>query len=288
MEVNDVVQEATVAIQFVFPTRAPERLEPFGPFMQSLALGAAVDGDDLPLVIISHGSGGTPWTHRDLASHLAHSGFVTALVQHPGNTRADDRLAGQAVNLANRPRHVCLAIDAAFTDGVVGKHLSRQGVFVIGHSMGGYTALAVAGGNPWAATWETPDGTAGPVAVEHDARVRALVLLAPATPWFMAEGALADVTVPILMRTGERDSLTDASHALIVERGIPDPSRLDHQVVPNAGHFSFLSAYPPAMTSPAILPSQDPEGFDRAAYLPILFSEIVAFLRRVSTGPAAG
>jgi hypothetical protein len=37
------------------------------------------------------------------------------------------------------------------------------------------------------------------IEVEHDARVKALVLLAPATPWFRVTGSLEKVTAPILM-----------------------------------------------------------------------------------------
>ena len=286
VDVNDTAQGAVVATQLLYPTRAAERPEAFGPFTLDLAPGAPVEGcGDLSLVVISHGTGGTPWTHRDLARHLARAGFAVALLQHPGNNRADDSLAGTAVNLQNRPRHVRLAIDAAFADGVVGPHLSARGVAVVGHSLGGYTALAVAGGKPWAAAWETPEGIARPLAVEHDARVRALVLLAPATPWFMAPGALAGVDLPILMRTAGRDVHADSSHARIVERGLRDPARLAHEVVPNAGHFAFLSPYPAALRSPAIPPSQDPEGFDRAAFLPVLFGDIVRFLRAALPPP---
>ena len=281
LEVEDPVRGERIAVRLLHPTRAPARRVPFGPFTLELALDAPVEGSTLPLVLLSHGSGGTPWTHRDLAAHLARSGFVVALLQHPGNHRGDNRLVDTVDNLRHRPRHVRLAIDAAFADARVGPHLAREGVAVIGHSMGGYTALAVAGGQPGAAAGETPTGEQAPVDVEHDARVRALVLLAPATPWFMREGSLAGVRVPIQLWTGEKDTLTGPPHAGIVERGLRDPRQLEHRVVPGAGHFAFLSAYPPELRSPAIPPSQDPEGFDREAFLPGMFAEIVDFLRRV-------
>jgi predicted dienelactone hydrolase len=281
LELWDDVQGASIALWLLYPTRSLEQLEPFGPFRMRLALNATVEGEELPLVVISHGSGGTPWTHRDLAAHLARSGFLVALLQHPGNHRGDDSLQGKVANLQHRPRHVRLAIDAVLGDEIVGKHASPRGVALIGHSMGGYTALAVAGGEPSAFAWETPDGTAGPVSVEHDPRVRALVLLAPATAWFMAEGALAGVQVPVLMRTGEKDTLTDPFHARVVELGLA-PALLDHQRVPSAGHFAFLSPYPAEMKSPAIPPSQDPDGFDREAFLPLLFADIVRFLQRAA------
>ena len=280
IDVADAVQGTSIPVRLLYPTRAQARPTPFGPFRVDIALDAPVDGHALPLVVISHGSGGTPFTHRDLALHLARAGCVAALVQHPGNCRADDSLSGTVANLENRPRHLHVVIDAALTDPIVGAHVAPRGVTIIGHSMGGYTALAVAGGKPTSLAQESPNGAAVTVPVRRDARVSALVLLAPATPWFMARGALADVDVPILMRTGERDMLTTAFHAQVVASGLQDPAQLDHLVVANAGHFAFLSPYPPEMVSPAIPPSQDPPGFDRAAYLPVLFDEIVRFIRR--------
>jgi len=281
VEATDAVQGANVSIRLLYPTRAAGRPEAFGAFELDVAMNAPVDGERLSLVVISHGTGGTPWTHRELAAHLARSGLVAALIQHPGNNRGDDALADTAINLENRPRHVRLAIGAVLADPVVGPHLLASGVTLIGHSLGSYTALAVAGGKPTAFGWETEDGKPAPVPVERDPRVSALVLLAPATAWYLADGALAQVNLPIFMRTGEKDALADQMHAFIVERGLRDRKRLDHKVIANAGHFSFLSPYPAALKSPALPPSQDPEGFDREAFLPALYAEIVTFIRSV-------
>jgi predicted dienelactone hydrolase len=197
-------------------------------------------------------------------------------------------LAGSAANLANRPRHVRLVLDAVFGDEQLGKRVSAAGAGVIGHSLGGYTALALAGGRPTCFAHESPDGQPHTVPVVPDPRIRALVLLAPATPWLMADGALAEVTVPILMRTGERDDHAPAFHAAIVLHGVADRARVDHRVVPNAGHFSFQSPFPPAMTRPEFPPSQDPPGFDRAAFQPLLHAEVLAFLRAELGAAALG
>ena len=61
------------------------RVEAFGPYSLAVARDAAVAGEHLPLVAISHGTGGTPWTHRDLASALAGAGFGVLLVAHAGD-----------------------------------------------------------------------------------------------------------------------------------------------------------------------------------------------------------
>jgi predicted dienelactone hydrolase len=265
-----------IAVRLLYPADAAQAPVAFGPFQLEVAMDAPVVGAGLPLVLVSHGTGSTPWLHRELAAHLARAGFVVALLQHPGNHRGDDHLGGKAINLVNRPRHVRQVADALFAS--LGAALA-PGYAVIGHSLGGYTALAVAGGEPTAFAWETPDGAAGPLVVEHDPRVRAVALLAPATPWFLAEGALAGVHVPVFMRSGAKDPHADAMHARIVAHGLPAGTRLDHAVVPGAGHFAFVSPYPAHLKSPSIPPSQDPDGFDRVAYLPTLFAELTAFLR---------
>jgi predicted dienelactone hydrolase len=87
------------------------------------------------------------------------------------------------------------------------------------------------------------------------------------------------VSVPLLVRTGERDDLMPP---FVVERvlaGLPAGAALDLAAVPGAGHFSFQSPFPPALQSPAFSPSQDPPGFDRAAYEGELAAEIIGFLR---------
>ncbi|HWN71961.1 MAG TPA: alpha/beta fold hydrolase, partial [Haliangium sp.] len=176
LAVEDAVQGARVPVWVLYPARAPERLEQFGPYSLAVAMDAPVEGERLPLVVISHGNNGSPWTHRGLAAHLARAGFVVALVEHPGNSRSDGSLAGTIANLENRPRHVRLVLDALFEDEHLAKRLAPDEAGVIGHSIGAYTALAVAGGRPSALPNEVPDGQGRAVPVVRDPRVRALVL----------------------------------------------------------------------------------------------------------------
>ena len=282
--VVDDATGTTFPMLALYPSPSPERGEPFGPYVLDVAVDGPVDGpvDEgrVPLVVVSHGTGGSHLAYRTLAIHLARRGFVVALVEHPGNNRNDDSLAHTDVNLAQRPRHLRLAIDRLHADPMLGPRLTPDAVGIVGHSMGGYTALAVAGGRPTAFAHESPDGRAHPVSVSPDPRVRALVLLAPAAPWYLEPGALADVRVPILMLTAEHDPHTPPWHAEIVTAGVPDPACIEHRVVPNAGHFSFLSPFPAAMAGPAFAPAQDPPGFDRARFHQTLNADVEAFLRR--------
>jgi predicted dienelactone hydrolase len=265
----------------LYPSGAPERPERVGPYTLDVALDAPVAGEALPLVVVSHGGGGSHLAYRGLATYLARRGFVVALPEHPRNNRDDNALAGTDTILADRPRQLTAAIDRACADPALGTRLARDAVAVVGHSLGGYTALAVAGGRPNAFPHETTDRRSHPVPVTADPRVTALVLLAPATPWFMAPGALRDVRTPVLMLSAEKDTHTPAWHAEVVERGVADGTPVEHRVVPNAGHFSFLTPFPPERTTPAFPPSQDPPGFDRAAFHATLHADVEAFLRRV-------
>lgn len=280
LDVNDAIQGAIIPMALLYPARGAERSEHFGPYPLDVAKDAPPAAGTWPLVVISHGNSGTPWAYRQMAKHLVLAGFVVALPAHTGNTRLDNTLAGTAANLANRPRHIVLCIDAVLADPVLKAHIADSGVAVIGHSIGGYTALAVAGGQPWTGPNESKGAAPSPLAVHADTRVRALVLLNPATFWYI-DGALKNVRVPIMIRTGEKDEIAPIEHALKVINGVPDASLVEHRTIPGGGHFAFMSKFPPEMTRPNFKPSQDPPGFDREAVQPELFADITGFLRRV-------
>jgi predicted dienelactone hydrolase len=279
LDVEDGIQQAVIPLAVLYPAVGVESTEHFGPYSLGVARDAAPADGVYPLVVISHGHSGTPWAYRDLAKHLVRAGFVVALPAHTGNTRNDNTLAGTAANLANRPRHISLTIDAALANPLLKAHIAASGVAVIGHSIGGYTALAAAGGLPWTGPYERKGAEPAPVPVTPDARIRSLVLLNPATFWFVAE-SLRALRLPILMRTGEKDQVTPAEHARKVIDGVADAALVEHQEIAGAGHFAFMSKFPPELERPNFPPSQDPPGFDRVAIQPAFFADVVEFLRR--------
>jgi predicted dienelactone hydrolase len=284
-KVHDAAQGADVPLALLYPAHGEEQLEHFGPYSLEVALDAPPAEGVFPLVVISHGHSGTPWAYRELAKHLALAGFVVALPAHTGNTRTDNTLAGTAANLANRPRHISLSIDAALADTTLAPHIAGTGVAVIGHSIGGYTALAAAGGLAWSGPYErkNSDAQPEPVPVTPDARIRSLVLLNPATFWFIA-GSLRPVDLPILLRTGEKDETTPIEHAHKIIEGVAQPALVEHKDIPGAGHFAFMSKFPPEMTRPNFKPSQDPEGFDREDIQEEFFADVTEFLKRTLCG----
>ena len=286
VEVPDEPGHPDFPMVVMYPASAPERPERMGAFTLEVASKAEPRPGRFPLALISHGSGGSHLAYRTLGRHLARHGFIVGMPQHPHNNRVDNSLEGRIENLLNRPRHLKATIDWFFANEAFAKNLQPDAVSVIGHSMGGYAALALAGGVPTSLPHESKDREPHLLTqVAHDRRVRALVLLAPATAWFWQPGALGAVDLPILMMVGDRDFHTPADyHTRPVLAGVADPARVTCRVIGNAGHFSFLSEFPESMRHPGFAPSQDPAGFDRSRFLDEMNAEVLAFLQRASAG----
>lgn len=272
LSVTDTTQGAPIPVLVFYPTDTPVTTATLGPYQFEVSPEAPASAGRFPLVLISHGSGGTHILYRTIAIHLARHGYMVAIPEHPGNNRIDNSLYGTVDNLVNRPRHVRLVLDAVLADMELAASAEADNAAMIGHSMGGYTALAVAGGLP------SKDGN--PVEVETDARIKALVLLAPATAWYQAAEALRRVDLPMLLLTGEHDDITPQWHADLVLSGVADRQRVDFRVIENAGHFSFLSPFPDKLKAGGFAPTLDPEGFDRAAFHEKLPEDIRQFLDR--------
>lgn len=270
--------DGTLSMLVLYPTDAGAEPLRLGPYTLDVAANAPPARGPAPVVVVSHGSGGSHLTHRGLGIHLARAGFVVLLPEHPHNNRNDNSLANTAAILEQRPRDIRAALGWLSTAEAFARCADLTRVGLVGHSLGGYTALALAGGRARAFAHESTTGAAHPVAVEPDPRVRAIVLLAPATPWFLAEGSLDDVEVPILMYTADQDTITPVEHGSLVEGRLARRGNLVHRVVANAGHYSFLAPFPAEMTNPAFPPSQDPPGFDRVAFHAGLYDEITQFL----------
>jgi predicted dienelactone hydrolase len=114
-------------------------------FEMPVASGAAPADGKFGLIVISHGAGGLSLNHRDLAMALASRGHVVAAPTHPRG-KGDD-ISGVGV-WVGRPKQVSRVIDALLGDARLGSHIQRERIGVVGHSNGGYTALAVAGAKP--------------------------------------------------------------------------------------------------------------------------------------------
>ncbi len=109
----------------------------------------------VPVIVISHGVAEDRQTFAYLAEHLASYGFAVVNLQHPvGNADSLRQYfsglapAPAATELLDRPRDVSFVLDELQRQKPSHANLQSldlQQVGVIGHSLGGYTALGLAG-----------------------------------------------------------------------------------------------------------------------------------------------
>jgi predicted dienelactone hydrolase len=265
-------------------------------FEMQVASNAAPADGTFGLVVISHGSGGLAVNHRDLAMTLASRGYVVAAPTHPRGK--DNDISGPGV-WVGRPKQVSRVIDAVLEDTELGPHIQRERIGVVGHSNGGYTALAVAGAKPSTAAIiahcrQHPDDSrfcsfggaatrdaarkGGDIPDVRDPRVRAIVLMAPNAAPF-TDDALTEVTVPVRVYGAERDDLTLVRyHAERLAKALPPGT--EYVLIKGAGHFSFVTSFPWALKIVAGEAARDPEGFDRDAMHEVMNLEILGFFDR--------
>ena len=203
------------------------------------------------------------------------AGFAVAAISHRGNRLGDDALAGTAKVLTVRTEQAVAAADAALR--ALGRPPAPERIGVVGHSLGAATALALAGGRPRTMPGESPDSEEREIEVTRDERVAAVVLLAPAAPWFASPGALAQVRVPVLLVTAEHDVATPPWHSAVVTAGVP---RATHEVIDGAGHFFALTPFGPRAVAAGLPPAPDPPGFDRARAQSVWQPRVAAWLTK--------
>jgi pimeloyl-ACP methyl ester carboxylesterase len=201
------------------------------------------------IVLFAVGRGGDPERHRPLLDELvAHGCTVVApcfeWLASPMPTREDLELRAQRLRFA---------LDEVASAGTP--------TIGIGHSIGATTLLVLAGAEATTFAGER-------VQVEPDRRLDRLALMAPATDFFHAPGALAAVRTPMLAWAGTQDPITPPRH---VERLREAPAPLDVRIVDGAGHFSFMHTPPPNTTEPLA---------DREAFLARLRAELCEFVAR--------
>ncbi|MEM6840575.1 MAG: alpha/beta fold hydrolase, partial [Cyanobacteria bacterium P01_C01_bin.120] len=113
--------------------------------------------EPVPVVVISHGLGADHTSFTDLAQHLASHGFGIILLDNPGisNQQLQSLLRGTAKEVVDPEEFINIPQDVSFlldelerlnqVNSSSSVRFNLQQVGMIGHSFGGYTALALAG-----------------------------------------------------------------------------------------------------------------------------------------------
>jgi predicted dienelactone hydrolase len=198
-----------------------------------------------PVMVFSHGLSSSPEARQQWATHLASHGIVVVLPQHPGSDaqRVADFQAGltqevfEVQEFVDRPLDITFVLDELerLNPTEFEGRLNLAQVGVGGHSLGGYTALAVAGAELNFEHLEKMCSTGGSPqnprfiytnislllqcqALQiprqaynfRDPRVNSVLLLNPVNSSIFGPEGLAAVQVPVMVLAGSHDPATPA------------------------------------------------------------------------------
>jgi predicted dienelactone hydrolase len=191
----------------------------------------------IPVIVISHGVAEDRTTYAYLAEHLASHGFAVVTLEHIGGDANRFRQyfsglapAPNATELLERPRDVSFVLDElqrrATADPTLQKLNLRQ-VGLAGHSLGGYTVLALAGAQ---LDFERIKRSCNPnrslnlsvllqcranelkpqVYRLQDPRIKAIFAINPLGSTLFGKQGLSQIRIPVFLIGGSDDVVTPA------------------------------------------------------------------------------
>jgi predicted dienelactone hydrolase len=218
----------------------------------------AAQPEKLPLVLLSHGTGGSTSSLVWIAEQLAGHGYLVAAVEHFGNVYGNDTPEG-AIAQWRRPLDLSRTLDALLADPRFGARIDATRVGAAGMSSGGYTVIAVAGGtyhpermgghcekNPSRkgcrpdarALFESlPDRDVASSSYQ-DPRFRAVFAIAPALGAGFAAEDLASIKIPVGIVASAQDEWVPLNENAGHYAELIPGAKLT--VLPKGGHFTFL------------------------------------------------
>lgn len=251
-------QEQTITVAVWYPTAARPKSHNYGgPTSGNVAVNAAprAEDDGYPLLVFSHGYGGSGLSSLFFTEALAAHGWIVACPDHhdkhsavrirtgqekdfdrPGFLRHADEIAasgsGDRGKYLYRLDEMKIALDGMLTSDRFGKLIDRNRIAVGGHSFGGFTAL----------------GLSGTIKERHDPRIKAVLLFSTgAGGYLFTENELAAVRIPSMLLMGEREedqqrgAETMADLEAKIYRNVWPPKYFLE--VKGAGHFSFNNSF---------------------------------------------
>jgi len=220
-----------------------------------------------PLILLSHGAGlgGTPQAMSWIATPLAKQGFIVAAPVHFGNGGAN-RSAAETMKLWLRPADISATLDAMEKQPLFESHLKSGRIGVLGLSMGGNTALALAGGridpvrlasycdnaalNPSLCEWVKQSGVdlhamdmklAG--RDNEDKRIEFVMAIDPAPVDIFQADTFSKVSIPVeIVNLGQPRTIPLTALASGIAIAIPNGA---YSTIRDASHYSMFGECKP-------------------------------------------
>jgi predicted dienelactone hydrolase len=254
-------------------------------------------GPRRPLILLSHGFGGTAFDLAWLGTALAAHGFIAVAVNHPGNNALEAYTVEGYALMWLRAVDLGAIIDAVLNDKTLGSRIDPARIGAVGHSLGGYTVVVAAGGitDPARIQAFCRSSAADALCVPsldisdmrqkslarlssdadfrqrytaagnsyRDARVRAVFAMAPGLGPVFTPESLDKVSIPVAIVSGSADEVTPpTSGAEALAKAIPHATL---KVFPQAGHFVFFGTCTVVGRVFLRAVCRDPDGTDRTA-----------------------
>ena len=222
----------------------------------------------IPIIVISHGVAEDRTAYAYLAEHLASYGFAVATVEHVGGDANRFRKyfsglapAPPATELLQRPRDVTFFLDELQRRAQIDPSLRQidvQQTGLVGHSLGGYTVLALAGAqvdfdrvkllcNPnrslnLSVVLQCRARELPPQRYAlQDPRVKAIFAISPLDSTIFGQRGMSQIRVPVFMMGGSNDIITPAIPEQIYPfTWLRSPEKY-LAILENGTHFSTLS-----------------------------------------------
>lgn len=220
---------------------------------------APIASGRFPLILLSHGSGGNNTNLAWLATALVERGAIVVAANHPGSTTGDSR---PETDLTLQTRDLSFMLDRYLATGVWKNAIDVSKIGAIGHSKGGYSVLALAGGlinrqrlNQYCEDMpQMPDcrfyrqkgvqlektNDARLAASYRDPRIKFAIALDPGMNYVLTPESLKAIAIPVLTIAAGYYSRPTGKMTLGTEK-ILTP----RQIMPQAGHFDFLPVCQP-------------------------------------------
>lgn len=250
--------------------------------------------DKWPLIVLSHGTGGSAMQMAWLGTALARAGFIAAAVNHPGNNALEPYTAEGFVLWWERATDLSEVIDGMLADPEFGQKIDKDRIGAAGFSIGGYTVLALGGARadisvitdlckkqpdtpvchvPEMKEMGTPEQMLAAVRKTSgvslarsdesylDPRVHAVFAIAPAVGMTLTHDSLRSMKVPVEIVVGAADPIAPPKdNADLVRSQI---RRAKESVLPNVAHYTFLDTCTAAGKQQLGVFCDDPAGVDR-------------------------
>lgn len=227
----------------------------------------------LPLIVMSHGTGGSALQMLWIAEKLVKNGYLVIGVNHHGNTAVEQKKYAEAYKLWwERSQDISVALDKLSSHKTWSSIVDQNKIGIIGFSLGGYTALSSIGGITdkalFKAFCQSPDKdftcnaqvefsdvdkeftkVKNSVRVkesllrEHNSfqidAIKAAFVLAPAVVQAINKESLKKIAVPISVVVGSIDQIAPAkTNGQIVSKLM---SNSQYSELEKVGHYTFLS-----------------------------------------------